>query len=372
MNVNFLKKFVFNRNTVKRFAFIYVPVALLLYVALTVASFLSENPDQAVLGEGRSYRDNISIVYSPHYNISFGGLEERHPFDAHKYAHIFAGLQAEMGTAITDKFILAHKPSQDMLALAQTKEYQESLKSSWTLAQITELGFLRFFPDRLSHNIVLEPMLYQTGGSLQAAQAALEHGWAINLGGGFHHASANSGGGFCAVPDIGLVVKQMRKEGKAQKVMIIDLDAHQGNGHERDFGDDPDIFTIDFYNTQVYPHDERAKEGIDLEVALRSMTGDKLYLALLAEKLPQAFEKFSPDLIIYVAGTDILEGDPLGGLSISEEGVIARDEMVFKNALERKTPIVMLLGGGYQKSNAGVISRSILNLNETFGLIKGH
>ena len=216
--------------------------------------------------------------------------------------------------------------------------------------------------------MLLEPMLYQAGGSVAAAFAALEHGWAINLGGGFHHASSDQGGGFCAIADIGMIVKVLRREKKLKKVMIIDLDAHQGNGHERDFLNDPDTYIVDFYNHQIYPNDIEAKPGIDLKVGLDAFTEDSYYFEQMDAKLPEAFQAFKPELVIYIAGTDVLAGDPLGLLSISEDGIIARDEKVFRMAMEHKIPIVMLLGGGYQKSNAAVIAKSILNLREKFKL----
>lgn len=228
---------------------------------------------------------------------------------------------------------------------------------------------MRFFPSRLSRQIVLLPMLYQTGGSLLAARAALVHGWAINLGGGFHHGSFADGQGFCPLADISLIVKNLRLAKKAEKFMIIDLDAHQGNGHGRDFIGDDDTYILDVYNAEIYPQDIVAKAGIDLAVELSSFTGDTEYLAAVGRALQQAFETFTPDMVIYVAGTDILSGDPLGGMDISPQGVIRRDEMVFAQALQRKIPIVMLLSGGYQKSNADVIARSIRNLDQRFDLI---
>ncbi len=213
MNKEFWKTRIYNKNVLKRALYIYLPIVLILFVMLNAAAKFSENTDNGILDPAQSFKDSIPIVYNENYNIEFWGLEEFHPFDTKKYRHIHEELRSEAGDAV-NKFIMAAKPGSDLLHLAHSPEYLQSLESSWTLARITELGFLRFFPDKLSKNLILEPMLYQMGGSLMAAQAALDHGWAINLGGGFHHASASSGGGFCALADIGLVIKFLRKEGK--------------------------------------------------------------------------------------------------------------------------------------------------------------
>jgi len=365
MRKKFWKDRLYNKNVRKRALYIYLPILLVLLGNVAVAMFVV--PEDNFLNPAQSFHENIPVVYSPHYNMSFRGLEELHPFDSKKYGRIYAALNQEKPEAARH-FITAAKPDAVMLNLAHTPEYLESLQYARTIARITELGFLRVLPDKLAHNLVLEPMLYQTGGSLTAALAALEHGWAINLGGGFHHASAGNGEGFCPLADIGLVIKFLRRDGKIKKAMIIDLDAHQGNGHETDFTGDEDVYILDIYNADIYPHDTKAKQGIDQKIELRAFSGDKLYFSLLDKALPQAFAAFQPDIVIYIAGTDILEGDRLGALSISAEGIIKRDEQVFQQAFDHDVPVVMLLGGGYQKSNAPIIAQSILNLDQKFGL----
>jgi histone deacetylase 11 len=154
-----------------------------------------------------------------------------------------------------------------------------------------------------------------------------------------------------------------------KNVMIIDLDAHQGNGYARDFMSDKNIFIFDIYNSEIYPMDYEAKRRIDLKIELPSWTNDETYISLVEENIIKAFDKFTPDIIYYNAGTDVLEKDPLGALDISPEGVIKRDEIVFNEAFKRKIPIVMLLSGGYQKSNYEVIAKSILNLKEKFAFV---
>ncbi|KAH7288458.1 hypothetical protein KP509_31G027100 [Ceratopteris richardii] len=144
--------------------------------------------------------------------------------------------------------------------------------------------------------------------------------------------------------------------------MIIDLDAHQGNGHERDFAGDKRVYILDIYNSDIYPQDFLARRAITQKVELRSGTTTSAYLHQLQEELKVAKSAFHPQLIIYNAGTDILAGDPLGGLLISPEGVKERDELVFRFAEEQSCPIVMVTSGGYTKKSAGVIADSIMNL----------
>lgn len=161
-------------------------------------------------------------------------------------------------------------------------------------------------------------MRFQTGGSLLASKLALQNGWGINLGGGFHHCSSANGGGFCAYADISLIIhKLVVEEHQLNKVMIVDLDAHQGNGHERDFLNNDHVFIFDMYNSFIYPRDHVAKNGINIAVELKPHTNDEAYLAKLRKFLDISLTKFHPDMIVYNAGTDILQGDPLGLLDIT-------------------------------------------------------
>ncbi|XP_041835763.1 histone deacetylase 11 [Melanotaenia boesemani] len=152
------------------------------------------------------------------------------------------------------------------------------------------------------------------------------------------------------------------------RATIIDLDAHQGNGHERDFLDDRRVFIMDMYNRYIYPGDAHAKRAIKRKVELDWGTEDSEYLQKVELHSEGALNEVRPDIIVYNAGTDILDGDPLGGLSISPQGIIKRDEIVFKAAKLRGIPILMVTSGGYQKKTARIIADSILNLQRQ-GLI---
>uniref|UniRef100_A0A2D4KE75 Histone deacetylase 11 n=1 Tax=Micrurus paraensis TaxID=1970185 RepID=A0A2D4KE75_9SAUR len=320
------------------------------------------------------YQDTPStcwpIVYSPDYNISFLGLEKLHPFDAGKWGKIINFLKE--AKLITDDLIVqAQEATEEDLLVVHTRPYLNRLKWSFVVATITEIPPVLFMPNFLVQRKVLRPLRTQTGGTIMAGKLAIERGWAINIGGGFHHCSSDRGGGFCAYADITLTLRFLfeRVEG-VSRATIIDLDAHQGNGHERDFLEDRRVYIMDVYNRYIYPGDGLAKRAIKRRVELDWGTEDTEYLQKVKTHVEGALNEMRPDIIIYNAGTDILDGDPLGGLAISPEGIIERDEIVFRAARKHRIPILMVTSGGYQKRTARIIADSLLNLHH-LGLI-GH
>ncbi|XP_022301246.2 histone deacetylase 11-like isoform X2 [Crassostrea virginica] len=308
------------------------------------------------------------IIYSPEYNIGFLGLEKLHPFDAGKWGKVY-GFLKEAKMIRDDTTVRAKEATEKDLLVVHTKCYLNTLKWSFHVAQITEVPPVAFLPNFIVQRKVLRPFRYQTGGTILAGKLAQERGWAINIGGGFHHCSANQGGGFCAYADITLSIKFMFDRLQSiSKVLIIDLDAHQGNGHERDFMDDDRVYIMDVYNRGIYPYDGFAKRAIKRKVELSHGTDDEVYLELVDRHTKEALEEFQPDAVVYNAGTDILEGDPLGNLSITAQGIIERDRLVFSHVRSRNIPILMVTSGGYQRSTARIIADSILNLKQ-LGLI---
>jgi len=312
------------------------------------------------------------LIYSSDYNISFLGLEKLHPFDSCKYAKVVSFLE-EDGVVKQKQLIKPiKKPTIIHLLAVHTSAYIISLKQAITVAEVTELSFIAALPQFIVQKHILDPFLYATSGTILAGHVAMQRGWAINIGGGFHHCCYSSGGGFCPYSDITLSYNFVRRfYPKVKKVMIIDLDAHQGNGHENDklhFEDD-NLYILDMFNPSIYPRDEPAKAAINMPIHAYKGIKDKDYLKKLKVGLKLAFEQFTPDFIIYNAGTDILDGDPLGCMSVSPVGVKFRDEMVFGYALKNNIPLIMLLSGGYQQSNGRVIANSIANLNKKYNLI---
>ncbi|XP_065902670.1 histone deacetylase 11-like [Dysidea avara] len=262
--------------------------------------------------------------------------------------------------------------TEDELLVVHTQEYLNSLKSSYNVALITEVAPVAIVPNFVLQRKLLSPFREQTGGTVLAGKLARDRGWSINIGGGFHHCSSSEGGGFCAYADITLCIKFMFNHlDNISKVLVLDLDAHQGNGYERDLGMDSKVFIADVYNRWIYPNDREAKRYIDKRIELDLHTEDTVYLGVIKTLLPEVLNDFKPDMVIYNAGTDILKGDPLGLLDITDEGVRDRDELVFTEVRKnRGIPILMLTSGGYQRNNAEIIANSIINLHSK-GLITG-
>ncbi len=311
----------------------------------------------------------LPLVYHPDYNITLAGLERLHPFDSRKYGRVVQGL-VDLGllTDADQQLVTPAPPDEAFFAAHMDADYLAGLASSKNVAAYAEMPPVAFLPSFVVRRTLLRPMQLATAGTVEAARLALDRGCAVNIGGGYHHASLGAGGGFCVYPDITMAVRVARAEAGIARAMVIDLDAHQGNGHERDLGQDPDVYILDMYNHDIYPHDDDAARGIDLDVSAPSGITSGPYLERLGQALEQAFAAFAPQLVIYNAGTDVLSGDPLGCMELSEEAVVRRDEAVFAAALERQIPLMMVLSGGYQRSNAGVIARSLQNLFSTFEL----
>uniref|UniRef100_A0A3Q2C9H3 Histone deacetylase 11 n=1 Tax=Cyprinodon variegatus TaxID=28743 RepID=A0A3Q2C9H3_CYPVA len=295
----------------------------------------------------------LPIVYHPNYNITFMGLEKLHPFDSGKWGKVIHFLKEEQFVS-DENLVEAREASDEDLLVVHTKRYLNRLKVGI---------YCCFFCSTLKPPVFFHQLLVYFMPSLRCLEALPESG-SVSSGGGFHHCSSDKGGGFCAYADITLAIRFLfdRVEG-VSTATIIDLDAHQGNGHERDFLDDRRVFIMDVYNHNIYPGDGFAKRAIKRKVELEWGTEDSEYLQKVELHCEGALNELRPDVIVYNAGTDILDGDPLGGLSISPQGIIRRDELVFRAARRRGIPILMVTSGGYQKKTARIIADSILNLH---------
>ncbi|KAJ2945239.1 hypothetical protein O0L34_g9310 [Tuta absoluta] len=311
--------------------------------------------------------DQWPIIYHKSYNVSFGGLEKCHMFDASKWGNIIKILK-DVGLISDETIVAPREATKQDLLIVHSEAYLKSLKWSHNVAMIAEVPLLVFVPNIFVQRAYLKPMRIQTGGSVLAGKLALERGWAINVGGGFHHCSGTKGGGFCPYADITMLIQCLMRTKKIATAMIVDLDAHQGNGYQHDFLGVKEVYIMDMYNKYIYPRDRAAKRAIRRKVELHSGTDDLTYMLELRSNVKQALEEFSPDILVFNAGTDVLDGDPLGMLNISAIGVIKRDQFMFEICRKKGIPIVMLTSGGYLRKSAGVIANSIINLHSR-GLI---
>jgi acetoin utilization deacetylase AcuC-like enzyme len=189
--------------------------------------------------------------------------------------------------------------------------------------------------------------LSSAGGTLWCAYQALTKGIGINLAGGTHHAFRNRGEGYCVLNDIAIAAACLLAERKVKKVLVVDLDVHQGNGTAEIFADDDRVFTFSMHGKDNYP---LRKSFSDMDIALPTGTTDATYLGHLYAALPGIISSVRPDCIFYQSGVDVLSGDRLGKLSLSMQGLGLRDAFVFSQAKAADIPIVSVMGGGYQEN----------------------
>jgi histone deacetylase 11 len=325
------------------------------------------------------YQDQINflpIVYSPSYDIDLFGIEKVHPFDTKKWSKIAASLSEFLlnngGSRYEIKYL---QPKRCITRRELTIVHSDSFVNRMhhnkrTIASAAESFFLLLIPMAVIRARLVKPIKWQVSGSILASKVAMDQGWAINLGGGFHHCSHNSAGGFCLFADITLVIKFLwRHVSRELRFMIIDLDAHQGNGHERDVlsmakEQQKQIYIMDVFNPLIFPHDVDARPAINRLIEVPTRTRGEKYLQLVEHHVTEAFSDFpDPDLVIYNAGTDILKGDPLGRLAVEFDDVVRRDEIIFSQTIGvHKRKILMLTSGGYSSKSATVVSASIQNL----------
>ncbi|MBL8174685.1 MAG: histone deacetylase [Bryobacterales bacterium] len=185
--------------------------------------------------------------------------------------------------------------------------------------------------------------LASVGGSLAAAEEATRAGWGGNLAGGTHHAFRAEGSGFCVFNDIAVVIEYLRAQGRIRRAAVIDLDVHQGDGTAQIFENDPGVLTLSIHGRNNFPFRKRSST---IDIDLPDRTGDAEYLATLHATLPRVFD-FAPDFLIYQSGVDALSTDALGRLSLSLDGLAARDALVIESCFDYGRPFLITLGGGY-------------------------
>jgi histone deacetylase 11 len=306
--------------------------------------------------------DRVPLIYRANYNISLFGLEKFHPFDGCKFARIEEKICAT-GLRGKDDFLKPMMISGDELLTVHTSKYLEDLKNSYLLSRIFEIGALAKVPAHLIDWRVLRPMRYASGGTLLACREALTNGLAINLGGGYHHADRDHGGGFCVYSDIPVALNILHQEGKIKRALVVDTDAHQGNGFANVMRGSGWAFGLDIFDESIYPF-PKVTEDISLPLPFR--TGGEQYLTLLEKMLPVAIERFKPDFIAYNAGSDVLASDPLSSLQLTMKDMSERDLMVVSQARKAGVPLAMVLAGGYSKESAAAHAQSIEGLLRKF------
>jgi acetoin utilization deacetylase AcuC-like enzyme len=267
-------------------------------------------------------------------------LPPGHRFPMGKYRLLRDRLQAEL----PDVRLMRAEPATDgQLALVHTPGYIQAVGDGSVDPKIMrEIGFpwSQAMADRARRSV---------GATIAACRAAFQEGIAANIAGGTHHSYADKGGGFCVFNDAAVAARLMQAEQarvrrQPLRVAIVDLDVHQGNGTACIFRDDPTVFTLSLHGQKNFPF---RKEASDLDVALPDGTGDDAYLQALERALEELSHRFDPGLVIYLAGADPHEGDRLGRLKLTWDGLEARDRRVFDWAWQRGLPLAFAMAGGY-------------------------
>ena len=302
---------------------------------------------------------DIKLIYSQNYKIGLLGLEKLHPFDASKSNKIFRHFQFKKNVEVISSF---SKVSLKNLRRVHTESYLKSIKKSKSIAKVLQMPILKWIPSALLNKFLVNSFYYQTEGTYIASKVALKSLLAINLGGGFHHAETGFSSGFSMFADIPMAIKRLQDEKPKVKVLVVDLDAHQGNGLSESLKADPNVKIFDMYNHEIFPKDHQFRKYIDYNYPLESHVKGKDYLNLLKANLLNVIEEVSPDIVFYNAGTDVFKEDPKGKMDLSINDIIERDEFVVHSLLEKKIPTVMTLSGGYTKKSAKIIIKSIENL----------
>jgi acetoin utilization deacetylase AcuC-like enzyme len=284
----------------------------------------------------------LKIAYSPIYQHS---LPEEHRFPMLKYELIPEQLLYE-GTCTPENFFSPNPVDEKWILRTHDKKYWDDLKSlRLDPKMIRKIGF------PLSEQLVLRETII-TQGTIDCSVYAQKYGIAMNVAGGTHHAYTDRGEGFCLLNDVAIASNYLLDNGLATKILVIDLDVHQGNGTAEIFQNEPRVFTFSMHGKENYP---LHKEHSDLDIELKTFTQDDEYLNILFETLPKLILEQKPDFLFYISGVDILETDKLGKLSVSIQGCYRRDEFVFEQAIHHKLPIVVSMGGGYSPKITDII-----------------
>ena len=273
------------------------------------------------------------LVYHERYDLNLG----EHVFPAQKYRLIRERLLAESVAAPGD-FLAPSPASDEDLLLVHERQWIKKLRHG-------TLNYHEILKLEIPYSSqMVDGVLLATGGSILAAEKALEERIGFNIGGGFHHAFAGHGEGFCAIHDVAVAIRSLQRRALINKALVIDGDVHHGNGTAAIFAGDASVLTLSIHQFANYPQE---KPPSTLDIHLADGAGDDEYLTKLRVAYGKAVADFRPDLICFLAGADPFKEDQLGGLSLTIAGLAARDRLVFDTALAAGAPVMVTLAGGY-------------------------
>jgi histone deacetylase 11 len=302
----------------------------------------------------------MNIYYHSEYNIDLGLFNRLHPFDGMKFSKVFEAISKKPGISIRHP----GKPiSQAAIDAFVSETLRPLLKVKQYILSALELPFPPAVPFSIIENKILLPMRWAVQGTIDAMQDALGGSISWNLFGGYHHASADFAEGFCVYNDIGIAYFEHLKAhriGEDDRILIIDVDAHHGNGNAQIFIDSGNVTIVDIFNDDIYPKSPLTKQRVDIAVPLHTAALGREYL----KELEAALNRIHGDyrMAFVIAGTDVLASDPLGGFRLTVEEVVHRDFMIFEKLRQLSIPAVFLGGGGYSEDSVKATTESLSSL----------
>ena len=276
----------------------------------------------------------LKIAFNSNYIYP---LEENHRFPMIKYELIPEQLIRE-NTCVDENFFSPGKIDSKIVLKTHQKEYFKRFTSlQLSKKEIREIGF------PLSQELV-DRELQIAQGTVSGVNYSLKNGISMNIAGGTHHAFYDRGEAFCMLNDQAIAANYIIQEGLFKKILIIDLDVHQGNGTASLFKSNPNVYTLSFHGKKNYPF---RKEKSDLDIEFDDNTNDKEYLKVLKETIPKVIDQFQPEFIFYLSGVDVLQNDKLGRLALTLNGCKERDKFILQTCKDNSIPLQVSMGGGY-------------------------
>ena len=276
----------------------------------------------------------LKIAYHPIYKHP---LPDGHRFPMEKYELLPQQLIHE-GTCSKNNFFEPEKPNdKHVVAVHEPNYYYDLVNLTLEQRAARKIGF------PLSRTLVEREVII-ADGTIKASEFALKYGIAMNIAGGTHHAYTNRGEAFCLLNDQAIGARYLQQNNLAKKILIVDLDVHQGNGTAEIFQNDKSVFTFSMHGKSNYPF---KKEQSDLDIALENDTSDDIYLNILKATLPRLIDEQQPDFIYYLSGVDVIASDKLGKLAMSIGGCKERDRYVLQTCKNLNIPVMCSMGGGY-------------------------
>jgi len=290
---------------------------------------------------------SLPIVYHPDHVAL---LPEGHRFPMAKFGKVYEWLVRD-GVATLDQFQLARPATPDQVMLAHDPAYVCAyLDGALDARAMRRIGF----PWTAQ---LVQRTLTALGSTVLTAQLALQHGLASSTAGGTHHAFYDFGSGYCIFNDLAVTARWLRQCGQVRRVLIVDLDVHQGDGTASILRDDADLVTFSMHCDANFPfHKQQSNYDVGLPVGVE----DDAYLAVLAQWLPDLLAQVRPDLVLYDAGVDPHHDDALGKLALSDDGLLRRDRFVLESCVRRGVPVATVIGGGYSKEIDALARRHTL------------